>query len=120
MNIRLKKMKLIATIDPEKAPSLARLLGEKQIAFQTHTATDKAGFELTGFMVNEEVYETACTVVEEWVAARIKKTKRFATNCCPSCHSPNVKYESNIDCEKTVTKMSAIYRCKDCGRVWAK
>ena len=71
-------------------------------------------------MVTEEVYEAACNLVEEWLAAAVKESNRHASTCCPSCHSPNLEYESKIDYAKTLTKMSAIYRCKDCGRIFAK
>ena len=113
-------MKVIATINPEKAPALAQLLGEKQVAFQTRTITDAAGFEVTGFTVSDEVYEDACNVVEEWCAAEVKEANRLASTCCPSCHSPNLEYESDDEIDRAKTIMSTIYRCKDCGRIFAK
>lgn len=113
-------MNVIATIDPESAPELEKLLKEHQIEFQTKTVTEETGFDVTGFMVNDDVYDTACNLVEEWQAAAIEQVHASSSNRCPSCRSANLEYAEDIDYDKTVTKIQAIYRCKDCGYIFAK
>jgi uncharacterized Zn finger protein len=38
---------------------------------------------------------------------------------CPKCHSPNLEHMEDVDYDKSITKISAVYHCQDCGQVIA-
>ncbi|MDD4872852.1 MAG: hypothetical protein PHR77_20050 [Kiritimatiellae bacterium] len=112
-------MKTIATLTPEYAQLLAAFLVEQGIACETRNTTDENGIDAAEVLVQDDIYESACKATEIWDAEMLAEDERRTSRRCPTCNSPHVEYIKDIDYEKTMTKIMAIYRCKDCNRVFA-
>jgi len=112
-------MQTLATLDPETAKVLVDFLAKEGIASETQAATDENGLDVTDILVADELYDRGCDATEKWQAALAAEAERRTQRRCPSCHSPNVEHVDGVDYEKTLTKITALYRCKDCGRIVA-
>lgn len=111
-------MKTFATMDSEIAQGLIDFLNAKGIAYSTKKSADEAGLEVAEFLAEDEIFDTACSAVEEWDTKRLADLDEHSYRRCPSCNSPHLESDAVND-EETLTKISVIYHCKDCGRVFA-
>lgn len=112
-------MKPLAGLDPDSANVLVAYLGKAGIASQTRTGTDEQGFDVTEVLVADADYERGCDVAERWQAELAAEAEQKTQRRCSACQSANVVYLDGIDYEKTLTKITAMYRCEDCGHVVA-
>lgn len=111
-------MKTIATLDPESARLLAAFLATQGIACETRGGTDENGLDTTELLVPDDIYEPACEATEKWGAEMTAAYERKTTRRCPTCHSPHVERVEEFDKKKSLTGIEAIFRCKDCDRVF--
>lgn len=111
-------MKTIATLDSENARLLCAFLAKQGIASDICGNTDENGLEATEVLVQDDIYESACEAAEKWYAERTAEHERKTSRRCPTCRSPRVEYVQDFDYEKTLTRINAVYRCEDCGRIF--
>ena len=110
-------MKTIATMDPEGARVLAAFLAKQGIVCQARGGTDEHGLDTTELLVPDDLEERACTAIEKWDAAMTAESERRAQRRCRECGSPHVEFVEDFDYEKSVTGITAVYRCRECGRI---
>lgn len=111
-------MKTLAELDAETAASIVDGLKATGIFCETHPKTDENGLDVTELLVDDDHYDKACEMIEAWDSHRVAEAERRAQRRCPFCNSARVTYVDDIDYEKTVTKIPAMYRCGECARVF--
>jgi uncharacterized protein with PIN domain len=111
-------MKTIAALEPEAAQVVTAFLAKQGIACDARGVTDENGLETTELLVQDDAYEPACEALERWDAEKTAEHERTTSRRCPSCNSPRVEYVEDIDYEKSVTQIPAVYRCTECSRLF--
>jgi hypothetical protein len=112
-------MKTIATLDPETARLLVEHLAAQGIACECVAGTDENGLDTTELQVADDCYDPACDAVEQWDQKLREEYESQSARRCPACGSRRVEIVRDIDYEKTLTKIPAIYHCQDCAHVFA-
>jgi len=110
-------MKTIAEIDPLTAVPIVEFLKTAGIPCDMLSKTDENGLDVTELVVGDDHFEKACEVIEQWDAQRMAEVERLAQRRCPFCNSARVKFVDDLDYKKSITKISAVYRCDECGRI---
>lgn len=112
-------MQTLATLGPETALALMTFLKESQIPCEAQTITEETGLEATEILVEDDCFEKACEAADRWQEAMVAASQERTQRRCPKCHSPNVEYVKDFDYENSITKIGAVFHCKDCGNVIA-
>jgi hypothetical protein len=113
-------MKLVASMyTPEQAAAMASMLREHGVASQTREGTEESGLEVVEILVADEVYDRACEVTEAWLAAAQEKAQSQSQRRCPACRSPNLDALDDSAVKGSITGITYILRCRDCGRMIA-
>ena len=113
-------MQLLASLStPEQAAELVAALGKAEISAETRNTTEETGLDVVEVLVEDAQYDDACAVVEAWEAAVLKAAESRTQRRCPACRSTDLEYLDPVAYEKSVTKISFMFRCKSCGHVVA-
>ena len=111
-------MKTIAQINADEAGELVDFLKNQRFSYSTKSTTDEGGIDVIEFLVDEQDYESVSSAVDEWQAKMVAKAEEQSYSRCPSCDSHHLEYTS-VGSNETLTKLPVIYRCKNCGRIFA-
>lgn len=112
-------MQTLATLSPETAQILAAFLEKAAIPSETRTIQEETGLEAAEILVAEEDFDRACEAADQWQGELMEAAKERTQRRCPKCHSPNLEHMEDVDYDKSITKISAVYHCQDCGQVIA-
>lgn len=111
-------MKTIATMDPASASVLAAFLQKEGVVCETRAGTDENGLDTVEILVPDDRYDAACEATDKWDAEMTALSEKANRRRCPTCDSPHVEFVKDFDYEKSLTKITAVYQCQDCGRVF--
>ena len=113
-------MQLLASLSSsEQAAELVHALDKQGIPAESRTTTEETGLDVVEVRVEETQYDEACVVVEAWEAAVLKAAESRMQRRCPPCRSTELEYLDPAAYEKSVTRISYMFRCKSCGHVIA-
>ena len=112
-------MALLASYpDPADAALALDALKRGQVPHETRVGDDN-GLEFTEIHVDDAVFELACDVIErhdeDLMKSRLEQHRKQSG--CPTCGAPDMKLREDIDCSGSITGISHIMECGQCGRL---
>jgi DNA-directed RNA polymerase subunit RPC12/RpoP len=111
-------MQTVATLDPTAASDLAEFLKKQGIPHETRAIVEESGIESAEVVVADEDYEKACQAAEQWGEALSAAAEKRRAIRCADCGSPRIE-QRRVDEGDSITKIGVVYRCSDCGNVFA-
>ena len=112
-------MQTFAVLDVETAEVLAAFLMKEGIGCESRLVEDENGLEAVELQVDDAQFDRACELAEQRQNAVTEEAAKKPKRRCPACASTHVDYIEDLDGVKTITQISAIYRCADCGHIVA-
>ena len=104
----LNAMQIVASLEIDAARILLEQLRLDGIMAELRTRTEESGLETSEIMVEDDQYERACDVAEEWQAALTERNQKRSGRRCPKCGSWHLRYVPD-------EKVGDVWKCKDCG-----
>jgi len=123
LNVARKRQKLqqadmktvMSCITEQELKRSTQALLLANIPFETRKLDDN-GIELTELQVSDDIFDNACDVIETFEDTIFDDQDRPREKC-PQCGSTDLERRDDFDCKKSITGISWIAQCRDCGRL---
>ena len=107
-------MKSIASLEIDMAAGLLERLKRESIPAESRIVIQEGSLEYGDILVADDHYDRACDVAEAWESERIAEAERRSNRHCPTCGSIHLEYTGADSFGINV------WKCKDCGNIFAK
>jgi hypothetical protein len=108
----LDNMKIVASLPPQDAAEVSKLLAKEHIPCEAQVADDGSGLDMTQLLVRDEDYEKACDAIDGWEEAVAAERHKQLARRCPKCRSQD--WEEVEDSHFANAELTVL-RCKACG-----
>ncbi len=105
-------MKTVASLPPQDATEVSKLLGEQHIPCEARVADGGSGLGTTELLVRDEDYDRACDAIENWQEALAAARHKHLTRRCPKCRSQDWE---QVEDRHYANAGLTVLRCRACG-----
>jgi len=106
-------MKTVAILDPETAASLAEHLRQAGVASERRTVIEESGLESLEVLVEDDRFDQACELAEQWQEAMASEAQKRVSQTCPKCGTPQAM--ERVQDSHYEELGLVVFRCRECG-----